>query len=372
MVKAPNPYQIQSRRKPISVLFPYAVLLGRRGQRRMLDAFSRVAAAADSGAFMWHHVKPSVVTLFGMPNPPSLNWVLGLTSPRVLWHNRLHDNCVIAWQAAAPSYTAVNRGVVDELLQAAIIAGTRPKFQSNFHKGVEGDAVRRVRGLGDIGVLKSYLLLVWSELIQIDDRSGGLAEMQKSIREGFCGLWVGPQREDLMKRLDHVLERLGASHAKEDGILTLIRANPGPDPSVIQYVQHQVDDIRMVMERYGELKRVLLEVDREAVAILTRTPPRLIPFSLLTPADAYRIPLNLRVRSASSVTIISHPKGLPLPPITNHFVCTLTPVSIVVTAIPRTLPVSFVHTQLKLLFSPLFPDNLVQRRVVIVGCRQTL
>jgi len=78
MVRVPNPGMIHSKRKAVSALFPYAISLDQGGQRRMVDAISRVARVSISiyGEFMWYRVKPTIAAMFDGPNPPSLNWVL--------------------------------------------------------------------------------------------------------------------------------------------------------------------------------------------------------------------------------------------------------------------------------------------------------
>ena len=126
-----------------------------------------------------------------------------------------------------------------------------------------GDVVRRVRALGDFRVLKSYLLLLWSEWVHTDDWSGDLVEMQISIQEHFSGIGMGCHRKDLIKRLDYALRRL-------DFILTLPEVNGHFTQSA--------------WEQYEQLRLLLLEVDEEAVKILSRTPPRSTRFYLLTPA----------------------------------------------------------------------------------------
>ena len=184
MAERADPNSIRRKRKAISALFPLAILLARRRQGSMLDAFSRVARASDSGEFMWHHTKPFIVTLFDMPNPPPLNWVLGLISPGVLWHDRPHHDSVATWGVVTPLSTEVDRSVVDMLLRIAFVASLRPHIPpelSGRSKGTEGHIVRQVRAIGDIEILRSYLLLVWSEWDCIDDQSEGLAEMQISI-----------------------------------------------------------------------------------------------------------------------------------------------------------------------------------------------
>ena len=115
-------------------------------------------------------------------------------------------------------------------------------------KGNGGAIVHHVRELGDIRILKSYFLLVWSEWDHIDDESGGFVEMQISIQEDFSGIMMQYHREDLIKRLDDVLEQL------DQGFTYLVQYKPGIHEHNIQIAKGQ----------YGELKRVLLEVDRKA------------------------------------------------------------------------------------------------------------
>ena len=115
---------------------------------------------------------------------------------------------------------------------------------------------------------------MWSEWGQIDaQQSGGLAEMEASIREDLCGIEMLRHREDLIQRLDHVLGRL----------------------NTWDHPQHT---------QYNKLRTVLLEVDAEAMNALARKPPRLIFFGLLTPTDMYRIPLDVHVHPASTVSIV--------------------------------------------------------------------
>jgi hypothetical protein len=52
----------------------------------------------------------------------------------------------------------------------------------------------------------SHTFFVWSEWDCLYD--SGLDEMQASIREDFGGIGMGHHREDLIKRLDHVLGQL--------------------------------------------------------------------------------------------------------------------------------------------------------------------
>jgi len=91
----------------------------------MLDAISPIAKAMQPHGFMWHCVKPYIVAMFKRPNPPSLNRVLGLISPRVPQCNGPHDKNGVVMQAAATSAVLnpeeVHWSVVDEPLHLAFI-----------------------------------------------------------------------------------------------------------------------------------------------------------------------------------------------------------------------------------------------------------
>jgi len=257
---------IQFKRKAISSLFPYAVFLEQGGQRRMVDAISRTGRATRSGGFMWYRVQPFIVAMFNKPNPPSLNWVLGLISPRVTWYDEPRDKNMVARRAGTIlTISRLEEGgwsVASELLRIAFADSLYPNIPHGLPwqpKTTGGDLTDRVRALGDIGILKSYLLLVWSKCGDIDDQSGDLAEMQMAIREDFYGVGMGRDREDLIKRLDYVLQELDWAYHTErkEGFCGGATQRRG---------------------QYEELKRVLLEVNGEAVNTLTRKPTRVYPF----------------------------------------------------------------------------------------------
>ena len=316
MVEATDPDAIRRKRKAICALFPYAVYLARDGQEWMAYSFTRVARASDSehGRFMWRRVEPYILPLFDDPNAHSLNSVIILVSPYMPWSNALvgrdvYKNAATGWAAAvsaAPYTEEVGQDVVDVLLQIASIDSLRPHIPVDIRArlmkqpslppkrfgrsvGTHGDVVYRVRALGDVGILKSYLLLVWSEWNWI--WSAGLDEMHSSIREEFSGIGMRCYREDLIKRLDHILGQL------DRGLGHLQQHKPRIDE----------DGIETAKEDYGELKRVLLEVDGEAMNILTRTPPRLILFGLLTNTqDLIRPSCVLCLSYAHSFTLGKH------------------------------------------------------------------
>jgi len=292
MVEGSNRDSIRSKRKAISALFPFAVFLEQGGQRGMIDAISRVATASDSGSFMWYHAKPFVTAMFDKSNPPSLNWVLRLISPCLHWHDgrRGEDAITIrATIASAISRTGeVGQDTIDRLLRIAFLGFPRPPYGSSGQQIGTGEEVRQVRALGDIGILKSYLLLVWSEWGSIDDQFGGFAEMQTSIREDFRGIRSGGHRDDLIKRLDHIIQKLNLAHNPGFGLDDYMRT------------------VQRAMRRYTGLKRVVLEVDGEAMSELTRTSTRLIPLNLLTLTNVYRIAHDIHVCFTSRVTVVSH------------------------------------------------------------------
>jgi hypothetical protein len=176
--------QIRSKRKAINALFLYAVRPGRSGKQRMADMSLRAAMVSNSEEFIWDRAKPFITRLSNTQGPPSLDWVIIIASPHVAWDDGSYDrNTVIRWAEAAealPYAEDVSRSVIDALLHIASVNSLRPHIPvgiwtwlkeqpslppecSGRSRGSSGDVVRQVRELGDIDILKSYLLLVWSE-----------------------------------------------------------------------------------------------------------------------------------------------------------------------------------------------------------------
>ena len=118
--------------------------------------------------------------------------------------------------------------------------------------------VRQVRRLRDIEILKSYLLLVWSEWDNL--YFDGCLEMQALIREDFGGAGMWCHRDDLIEHLDNVQEQL------DRGVEYFQQHNPEINEYHIQHSK----------EQYEGLKNVLMEVDKTVMGTLTRAPPRLI------------------------------------------------------------------------------------------------
>ena len=260
--------------KAVVALFPYAVWRERGGDNRMLDAWSAVVRDERRRESM---AQP-IVTLLGEEDFDFPNWIVTLVSPYAYWRcfsAPINTNAVIRWAAAAlavPYTEEVCQGVIDTLLQIASNGRLQPsipveiwawlkkrpslppKSPEKWFMGTDGHIVRSVRELGDVELLESYFLLIWSESSYVL----GLTEMCTSIREDFDGIGMWRHREVLLERLDHILGELDGHHRPQNMALTLTM-------------------------HYGKLKELLLEVDREVLETLTRTSFRLTSlFSLLT------------------------------------------------------------------------------------------
>ena len=226
MTETATPDSIFSKRKAINALLPRAIFLEQGGQQRMIDVIFRAAKASESGKFLWHRVLLYVSRLFEDQSPTSLNRVIALISPYVPWGGLLNSTTVVArWAAAVltvPYTEEIGQNVIDALFYIACIDLLRPQIPIGVwqlmkrrpsllpkHDG-EMDSWRvaatiHVRRLGDIEILKSYLLIVWSD--RVFPSSEILYEMERAIREDFGGPGVEMKshRKDLVKRLHSVL-----------------------------------------------------------------------------------------------------------------------------------------------------------------------
>ena len=300
----------QSRRKEVSALFPYAARLVQDGQRRMIEVVLLIASKSPPAGFIWNCIRPSIAFIFDESSPPSLNPVIIFTFPRA---NHIPGsstpNAIYRWNAAVlatPYSEAVGQSVVDALLQISYFSSLRPHISIEIwawlkrqpslppicpgrSPGTDSDVVRHIQGLGDIEILRSYFLLVWSEWDDIN--LYGISSMKIAIREEFSGIALWRYRNDLTERLDHVLEQL------DRGVEYLKQHNP----RISEY------HIPEAERSYRRLKETLDEVDREAMKTLSRTPPNLTRFD--ENANAWfvcRILPALRLCPASSLPLISH------------------------------------------------------------------
>ena len=227
---------ILAKRKAISALFPYAISLERSGDQTMADAVLRVSRASCSRGVVWDRIWPYFATLFSEPIPSSPNRLITLFSPYLPWDRAANPDFVSGWAAAAlatPYTEQVGQSVVDALLQIASFNHLRPHIPRDVwallkkqpflppycpgrNQGTSGDVVRHIRGLGDIEILKSYFLLVWSEWNALSFSE--CEEMLTSIREDFGQVEKRHHRAVLIERLDHILEELGRGldHFEQD------------------------------------------------------------------------------------------------------------------------------------------------------------
>ena len=290
---------LRSKRKAISALLPYAVWQERDGQPEMLNAILRTAKASKILRFMWHHVDEFVSTLVSEASPRAII----LTSPHIPWDlSTGRDDLIQQWAAAASvvQYTEeVARGVVDTLLQIVSEGGLVPIHLWSWlakcpplppicrgrFVGSHAWVVNTVRALGDVGVFKSYLLVVWSEWDNL--WSDGFDEMGTCILEDFAAVGMGHHRADLIQRLDHVLGQL--------------------DPGLESLEQHNLDLYRFNLQtgkdQYQRLKETLLEINAKAISRTSRS--AIMSLRVLTPTpDGHRIPHNIYVCTPSPIPIV--------------------------------------------------------------------
>jgi hypothetical protein len=123
------------------------------------------------------------------------------------------------------------------------------------------EVVRFVRELGDVGIVKSYFLLVWSEWNWV--YSGVFYAMLDSLGEDFGGIGMRNDRRDLIARLDRVLGQL-------DRGLEYLRQHDS---------QLRDDHVQVSKERYGRLKAKLLKLDSEEASTfpIMRLPSQFVP-----------------------------------------------------------------------------------------------
>ena len=225
ITKAKDPHQIFSKRKAITAVFPYAVWQEQSGKSKMFEMF--LYATSASRKFMWYRIHPFINTLFNKVNPASTNQVITLASPYIHWDNWEHNkNAVTQWAATAlavPYTEEVGQSVANTLLQIVHSDTLRPyipidiwpwlKRQPHLlpiHHGRQwiniSNTTQAVQELNDIEILKSYLLLVWSEWGTLTPTELGM--MFNLVREDFGGIGMGGHRADLSQRLDYILGQL--------------------------------------------------------------------------------------------------------------------------------------------------------------------
>ena len=273
LADAPDRVPLLRKEKAIYALLPYAIRQERDQEYAIFDALLHAAEKIPGFRFSWCHIQPFLDKLFDGTSHLSSERALILVSPYMNWHesNFGKDRARI-WAVAAsavPKEEEIAPSAIDTLLQIA--------FHNLLPSGLYGDAwswlklrpllppvcegrslgrhreiVRRVRDLGDIEILKSYLLLVWSEWdYGFDD---GHFETHDLIRRDFSGIEMKSHRADLLQRLDYILAELDRP----------LQHFQRYDPNF-----HR-DYLRRSKNRYRKLGKTLLEVDRAASEFPTR------------------------------------------------------------------------------------------------------
>ena len=339
MTEAGDHKSLTSKRGAISALLPYAVRQERGGQPEMFDTIIRAAGASRSSLFN-PRFSQSVSIVFSGANPRAIT----LVSPHIPWYQRENESA-LQWEAAVsavPHTEEVVQSVVETLLQLASVRRpsqhiTRaiwtwltkqpslPPVCSGRDAGTSTCVVKAVRALKDVDILKSYLLLVWSEWNDIfsvgphdmsrhslayvhgttsncpfssstsslyrpntsDTISCSFCLMQISIQEDFGGVEMGHHRADLIHHLDRVLAQL------DRGPEYLKQHDPETDAGAPPRRRNQ----------YKILREMLLETNTKAISC---TPHLLaMRLRLLTPTPGARsIPHSIYVRTPSFMSII--------------------------------------------------------------------
>jgi hypothetical protein len=284
MVEAADRDRLFSKRKAISALFPYAILLEQEGHQGMVDAILRTARASHFGKFVWHRTQPYLAPLFDQRSIDSLDRVVVLASPHMTWGYTLDGpEAVVRWSAAvsAVAYTEeISQSVVDALLQIVVVDSLQSHIPAEIWTwlkrrpslppvcrgrkgGTRPDIVHYVRLLGDIEILKSYYLIVWSEW-RFHSRPT-INEMVTSIKEDFGGIEMRSHREDLLKRLDDILKQFdrGLEYFKQ------------------RYPSLEEDTMGRTKSQYETLKQALVEMDVGEMKALACASPELISSSSL-------------------------------------------------------------------------------------------
>ena len=239
----------------------------------MLGIFLRLARASGRWGFIWRRVRLHITVMLREESSASFKRAAVLAAPHIPWDKFSNgQHLVRSWAAATSAIQCtpeVGQSVVDALLHIASQDPLRshipvdmwswltkqppfPLARWGRFQNTQRDVVRTIRGLGDTKILKSYLLLVWSEWDYFGFPT--LHEMCASIQEDFNGIGMDQDREDLLEHLDRVLTRLnlGLEHLREH--------EPGLN----------LGDIELMKYEYGELRKVLVEAETEAGVALTR------------------------------------------------------------------------------------------------------
>ena len=291
---------LSHRHKAISALFPYAVRQERDKEYAALDALLHAVKTSWTVQFSWRHIQPFLDKLFDGTSHVSSKRTLMLVSPYMPWgEQNFGEDRARIWAVAAsavPKEEEFAPSAINTLLQIAChgllpsrlhgdawswlkLRPLLPPVCKGRNLGSCRQVVLAVRDLKDIEILKSYLLLVWSEW-DYPYREDYL-EMEDSIRRDFSGIEMNSHRADLLQRLDYILAEL------DRGLKHFQQYNP----------RFHRDRLQWGKTRYRGLRETLLEVDRAASEVPTRASSRLTtPFNYqLTHAATRRITLSVKI-----------------------------------------------------------------------------
>jgi len=278
----------------IHILFWYAIQQERCGDTGLFDAILHLKKREFDRwrphELLWHSDASEIFT-YASPR------AIILVTPYLDWGREPlsgSQDLISKWMATislVPYTEEVAEGVVDMLLQIAPNPHLRsfipadlwlrlnerrslPPVCKGRRLGDNRDTVRTVREFNDIGILTSYLIMIWSEWKPLD--GDGFAEMRTSVREDFDGVSSnGHHRAELIQRLDYILGELDRRSGGPD-------ANLGDD----KLWRNEIERHSPVMkDQYGELKRILQEVDQAATETPNCMSPSFIFLSLLTLVD---------------------------------------------------------------------------------------
>ena len=296
---------LKSKLAAIAPLLPYAVREERDGKPEMFDAFLHAARASRVRWFLQCRVSQFASTLLSEASPRAI----ALASPHISW-GQLTDgrDLIERWAttvSALPYTEEIARGVVDTLLQIASEEELEPYIPVGLwswltrqpslppicwgrHVGKSLYVLRAVQAFKNPEVLKSYLLLVWSEWDGYH-WPYHLNEACTSIRESFGGIEMGDHRADLVQRLDDILKQL--------------------DHWLEYFTQHDPEfekgSLGKRKGQYTKLKKVLLDVERRTSSPATSL------FRELTLIEVYATSPDIHSRSSSPIPVGSH-KELPV------------------------------------------------------------
>ena len=237
----------------------------------MFDAILNFARNTPFWHFSWGDTELHIVNMLSEETAPSLNRATILLSPYL--DSRQWDKQMVTRWAAVASTALYSEKVVSSVVNTLLQLGTSdtlrpdvpigmwawlkkqpslpPSCHGRYDATQESRLIRYLRGLGDLDILKSYFVVVWSEWDHLEDSH--FYQAQTSIVEDFVGISMQPHRTDLIKRLDHVIKRL----------------NRGLDHFQRFEWWIKEGEIQGRKRQYETLRKVLLKVDKRATRILT-------------------------------------------------------------------------------------------------------